>query len=255
MNDYTVLIVDSNRKERDATVSALDSYGYVTASSGSFTQAVDMLERQTFRAVILCMELPNGDSWTLLSHVRQAFPEMVIIATSDDHHFRQAVRALGDGADDYLGEKWAFSELSARLQVRLRDKMARTPVVRSEQIRVGNVCIDPGEKTVYVGDEPMKLSLTEYAVLYCLASKLGKFVSKDQLLEAAWKGAGDARKTKYAVYRIRDALEEAGATVGILNQRGWGYCLREGFVKDSPSGASIELPGRSAAHTMATRPR
>jgi DNA-binding response OmpR family regulator len=143
--------------------------------------------------------------------------------TAKDGEYDQA-EALDGGADDYLTKPFSYVVLLARLRALLRRGARERPTV----LRVGDVVLDPASHRVTVGDDEVRLTSREFAVLEYLMRHPGEVVSKSDLLTSVWDAEfeGDPNIVEVYLRRLRVKLADARQLV-IETIRGAGYRLGE----------------------------
>ena len=139
------------------------------------------------------------------------------------------MRGLEGGADDYLVKPFAITELVARARVLTRRAQTR----RDDTLVLGSLRMDLVAKRVFAGSESVELSAREWSVLEYLLARVGKVVSKEQILQgiAGWDESLSENAVEVYVSRLRGKLEPAGVRVRTI--RGFGYLLEA----DEPNGA------------------
>jgi DNA-binding response OmpR family regulator len=100
---------------------------------------------------------------------------------------------------------------------------------RSPLLRLADLSIDPGNRTVWRGQRQVALTAREYGLLLHLLEHRGQILSREQILAAAWKGQQGVASNVVEVYvrYLRQKLEENGERRLIHTVRGRGYCLCE----------------------------
>lgn len=136
------------------------------------------------------------------------------------------LRGFGLGADDYVTKPVDFPELIARIQAVLRRSGEKPAEDKPSTLRDGELDIDWRSHQVWVRGEQVKLSPTEFKLLFCLVKNRGWIVTHDQLLEKVWgpNHVGDRSFVKLYVRYLRQKLEQDPYRPRlILTERGIGY--------------------------------
>lgn len=177
---------------------------------------------ERYALVILDLGLPDIDGWDVLRHLRSQadVPVLVLTARSDP---TSRVRGLDLGADDYLTKPFWPDELLARVRARLR----RPQLLRSNTLRVGDIAIDLERHEVHVGESLVALTPGEHALLVALARRPGAVVSRRRLAELALDADADERHLDAHVSRLRRKLGSAQHAIETV--RRVGYRVRESW--------------------------
>jgi len=165
------------------------------------------------------------------------------------------VKGLDLGADDYMAKPFHLNELEARVRALTRRGTGGGPTV----IRHGSLAFDQVGRIAYVSDQVVDLSARELGVLEILLQRIGRLVSKEQLVDhlCEWGEEVSNNAIEVYVHRLRKKIEPSG--VRIITVRGLGYCLEKpaassnGPVADAPSQSTAD--GAAAAATAPTAPR
>ena len=186
----------------------------------------ELVERYKTDIVLLDLMLPDIDGFEICREVRSrsSVGMIVISARSGEAH---KVRALNLGADDYLTKPFGVDELLARMTATLRRSRPAESPVEVGEICFGSVRIDLAAQAVYLDDELVQLTPTEYSLLRVLAVNQGHLLSYEQLLREVW-GQGYQNSREYVrvyVGRLRSKLEPPGAPALILTEPRAGYRL------------------------------
>jgi two-component system KDP operon response regulator KdpE len=216
-----LLVVDDEPQLRRALVRTLEAQGFEVRAVATGAEAVETL-RWHPDVVLLDLMLPDMDGVAVARAIRArgATPILVLSARGEE---RQKVRALDEGADDYITKPFGVEELLARIRVALRHASGRStaPVIESGDLR-----IDLERRQVTVRGTEVHLTPTEYKVLKLLAQHAGKVVTHRVLLQHGW-GPEHVETTQYLhvlICQLRRKIEPDPARPRhILTEPGVGY--------------------------------
>lgn len=136
------------------------------------------------------------------------------------HSRRELSAALDAGAADAVADPVDADELAARLDARVRTHVP-------PPLRIGDLTIDPIDRSAQRGDTQLALVPREYALLRYLAERRGRFVTRTELLEGVWRLRFDPGTNVVAVHisTLRAKLDRPFATAMLRSHKGLGYCL------------------------------
>ncbi len=171
------------------------------------------------------------DGFAVCREVRE-FSQAPIIMVTGVQDTETKVRVLESGADDYVTKPFAPSELTSRVNAVLR--RARTDGLGDEfsesLITVGSLRVDFSRNKVFIGDEGVRLSGTEFRLLSYLVRNHGRVLTPDQILERVWgpEYVGEGNLLRVVVRRLRIKLhDDADRPQFIITHPGIGYeCVR-----------------------------
>lgn len=188
----TVLIIEDDRAIRQGLASFLADAGNSVETLSSGMDGVQRAAEGVFDVVILDLGLPDIDGGQVLKMIRAVSDVPVIVATARDEE-REIIRILRDGADDYVVKPFSGAQLQARIEAIVRRVAGGSP---RGPITVGDLTVDPEQRTVILAGQPLDLTRKEFDFLSYLAGRIGVVVSKRELLAEVWRQPyGGADKT------------------------------------------------------------
>jgi two-component system, OmpR family, KDP operon response regulator KdpE len=226
-NRARVLVVDDEAQIRRALRVALRANGYDVEEAETGEEALDAVATRPPDLVILDLGLPDLDGVEVCRRLREwsRLPIVVLSAHGDD---AAKVRALDEGADDYVTKPFSMPELLARMRVALRHAAASGETGESV-IRAGDVEIDLGRRIVTRAGQEVHLTPTEYGLLRFLAQHAGRVITHGHLLRSVLGPGYDDSTGMLRVYvaGLRKKLEPDPSQPRILlTEPGVGYRLR-----------------------------
>jgi two-component system, OmpR family, KDP operon response regulator KdpE len=222
-----VLVVDDEPPITRVLSAALTARGYRAAVAVNAEQALEATTLQSPAAIILDLGLPDIDGIELLRRIRGWSDVPIIVLTAEGAEDRK-IRALDDGADDYVTKPFSTPELLARLRVALRHRRAAGPgVLDGPVFDVGDLHIDVPHREVAVGERKVDLTPKEFAFLALLARHAGKVLTHRMILQDVWGPEYGTESEYLRVYasQLRKKLQDDPARPRLLTEPGVGYRL------------------------------
>lgn len=220
-----ILMVDDEPAILLALRPVLAGLGHDLAEACDGKSALEAVAGDDFDLVLLDLGLPDSDGCDLIAQIRQN-AEANIIILSARHVEKDKVRALDEGADDYVDKPFALDELLARIRVveRRRTESAGKPGTRLE---ADDLVVDLARREVVLMGEPIHLSPKEFALFEVLARHSGQVVTQRRLMIAGWNSPNvDGQYLRSYIAMLRDKLEEDPSNPElILTEPGVGYRL------------------------------
>ncbi len=221
-----ILIIDDEQSILNLVTAFLRPEGYqieVALDGSSGLQAA-----QTFKPdlIVLDIMLPGMDGLELLARLRRESDVYVIMLTAKNEETDKIV-GLSVGADDYLTKPFSPRELVARIKAALRRLQAGSDLPESQLLRYQHLRIDLAARRVWVHEQEVELTSTEFDLLKTLAAHPGMVLSREQLLEQVWGQDffGEIRVVDVHLGHVRQKL---GSQHGIVTVRGVGYRFEAG---------------------------
>ncbi len=221
-----ILVVDDEPDIVALVVYHLAKAKYRVSSAASGPDALALAKRERPALVVLDLMLPGMSGFDVLARLRQdpdtAGVAVLMLTARKDEPDR--IRGLELGADDYLTKPFSPQELVLRVAAILR--RVGTGGEAIDSLHIGPIRIDRSAHRVWVEEEELELTPTEYKLLLMLADRRGRVQARTHLLETVWEAAPDiqTRTVDMHVQRLRTKLGVAGELVETV--RGFGYRLR-----------------------------
>ena len=226
MNQPVILIIEDEEALRRFLIPTLASQSYQVLSAATASEGLAMARSHNPDLVLLDLGLPDLDGMAVLRELR-AWNRKPVVILSARAQERDKVRALDQGADDYLAKPFGASELLARIRVALRHTLQADlprPVLCSGTLR-----IDLERREVVQAGLPVKLTALEYRLLEALARRNGKVATHAQLLTEVWGPGGQGNTHYLRIYMamLRRKLEpDPTRPRHLLTEPGVGYRLQ-----------------------------
>ncbi len=182
----TVLIVDDEAKLRDLLRLYLEQDGYRVVEAANGRDALFVARHEKPDLILLDIMMPQMNGYDFLRAHRKEATTPVIMLTAKIEEYDE-VLGLELGADDYVTKPFGMRAVLARVRAILR--RAGAEPAESDILRAGEIVVDRGAHRVKIGERPVDLTPSEFALLTTLMASPGRAFSRLDLLERV---AGDA---------------------------------------------------------------
>ena len=226
MPDAKIVVIDDEQSILDLVAAYLrqDGYEVRTALDG----IAGLQQARSFKPdlIVLDVMLPGMDGLEVLAHLRRESDVYVILLTARSEETDKIV-GLSVGADDYLTKPFSPRELMARIKAALRRLRNGSGPADSTVLAFRHVRLDTGRRQVWVGDDLVELTSTQFDLLKTLVNHHGRVLSREQLLQQVWGHDfyGEERVVDVYIGQIRQKLGDARFIVTV---RGVGYRFEDG---------------------------
>lgn len=221
-----IMLVEDDRKLARVVGDYLNEHGYEIAVERYGDVAVGRILEENPDAVILDVNLPEMDGFSVCRQVRESYRGAIIMLTARSGDIDE-VLGLELGADDYLVKPVRPTVLLARLSVHLK-RVPSKPTVE-EVIEVGNLRIFPKRRVVELSGMPVDLKAAEFDLLLVLARSPGEIITRAKLFVQCNPGEPydyKDRSIDLRISRLRKKLgDDSHPPKQILSIRGNGYVL------------------------------
>ena len=235
-----ILAVDDNIELCKLIRTALERDGHRVETRLSGAELTEQLCRWA-DCILLDVMMPGEDGFAVCRRIRGLTnaPILFLTARTDE---ASVLEGLGIGADDYLAKPFRVAELRARVAAHLR-RQSRTPVHRLVR---GGVSFDLSAREAAVGETPLPLTRSEYAICEHLVLHAGQTFTKEQIYEAVFgiDGTADDTAITQHIKNIRAKLRAAGvAEPETLLKTIWGVGYQWKNEADFPAGRTAAISG------------
>lgn len=181
---FKILVVEDNRELNHTVCSYLSQHGYETAGCLSALEAYDAMYSDVFDMIVSDIMMPGTDGFTFVQTIREQNQDIPILFMTARDDFAAKQRGFRLGADDYMVKPIDLDELVLRIGALLR----RAGIAASRRLTVGSVIMDVDERTAYLGEKEIPLTVREFNLLYKLLSYPRKTFTRSQLMDEFWEG-------------------------------------------------------------------
>ena len=218
----TLLIVEDHRSLLSSLKAGLEEEGYRVLTAMSGVEGHLIVKREPLDAILLDLQLPDGDGLQLLTDIRGEGLALPVLIMSARDSLEDRVLGLDSGADDYLVKPVAFAELLARLRSLLRRNVVAETVLRCESLQM-----DLLSRKVSRNGETLELTRREFELVEYFLRHKNEVVTREMLARDVWK-ASTATWTnviEVQVKSLRNKIERPGWDKLLYTIRGEGYLL------------------------------
>ena len=218
-----VLLIEDYPPLQKALARGLREEGFAVDATGDGNEGLWYATGNDYDVIILDLMLPGLDGLSVLRKLRAGGKQAHVLILTARDTLADRVKGLDMGADDYLIKPFAFEELLARVRALVRRKYQdKSPCIEVESLR-----IDTAAKRVFVGDQEVRLTAREYALLEYLARRSGQIVSRSDIWEHVYDFQSSASSNVVDVYigYLRKKIRRPGQGDLIHTIRGMGYVL------------------------------
>ena len=225
-DNETILVIDDEKQIRRLLEITLSANGYKVILSANGKEGLVDAATQHPSLILLDLGLPDMDGQEILKKLREWFQKPIIILSVRDSE-DEIIKALDNGANDFLAKPFRSGELLARIRVALRPGNDGTD---SSVLTFGSLTIDLVSHVVRKNNEIVKLTATEFSLLQLLAKNSGRVLTHQYILKEVW-GYGYIEQTQYLrvfVAQLRKKIEDNPSKPKLLiTESGIGYRFGE----------------------------
>jgi two-component system alkaline phosphatase synthesis response regulator PhoP len=227
MNKGTILIIDDEKDLIELVRYNLEKDGYDIISSTDGQSGLEIAQRHKLDLIVLDLMMPGMDGLEVCRRLRAddrtaRIPLIMLTAKATE---ADRIVGLELGADDYITKPFSPRELVARVRAILR--RTSTQAEPEQVIRHGELVIDMARHEVNYLGKPVALTATEFRILHLLASKPGRVLSRDDIIDAALGRDANVfdRTIDVHITAIRRKLGKGADQIETI--RGFGYKFRD----------------------------
>lgn len=220
----SILLVEDDARLAGLTRDYLKNHGALVTIAPDGEVGLQEALRGSYDVVLLDLMLPGRDGIEVCQKLREHRDVPVIMITARGEEADRVI-GLEIGADDYVPKPFSPRELLARIRAVVRRARGQAGP-RKRVVRVGDLVVDPGARSVTVGGESVELTSYEFALLQALVEAAGRVLSREQLMELAGGNPEESfdRSIDVHVSRLRKKLgDDPHSPKRIRTVRGLGY--------------------------------
>lgn len=243
-----ILLVEDDPDILDLTAYVLRRERFVVVEASDGAQALRRWKTDRPDLVIMDLGLPGMDGFEVLRRIREEdqTPVLVITGRKDAHDI---LRCFNLGTDDFVPKPFEHRELIARARAILRRVQAGGAEATEPSVQLDGLTLDPVTYEVTWRDESVRLTPTEFRILYLLVTNAGHVVPASRLYTYVWGSEGaDANALRSHISHLRRKLEASGATPGTITSiPAVGYIFRRTAEPEAVAPATDVAPAAAMA--------
>lgn len=202
-----VLLVEDHRllAETLSDYLATESIEVDYASNG--TQGLELARNQPFDAIILDVNLPGMDGFTICRELRQTYKidTPVLMLTARDQ-LQDKLTGFEHGADDYLVKPFENQELVVRLKALVKRHRGQ---VTTKQLTVGDLVLDVGSQQITRAGQLVEVSPTCFRILKILVREYPQVVTREAIEQELWgSDVPDTDVLRSHIYNLRKGVDQ-----------------------------------------------
>lgn len=208
-NNKRLLIVDDDKQIRELLVFDISQSGYIVDCASDGQEGLKKALENNYDLVLLDVMMPKMNGYDVCRNIRIAKPEVPILMLTAKGSLDDKTQGFDCGADDYLVKPFEIQEVLLRIRALLRRGESSQKKNAKEVLRAGDIEILPDSLEVLILDKKVKLTPTEFEILYCLMQHINTPVTLATLLDEVW-GYGsdeDVRMVRVHVGGLRQKIE------------------------------------------------
>ena len=224
-----VLLAEDDAAIAAALKDSLLDGGYAVDHVGDGLSAANALRNESYDLLVLDIGLPRLDGMQVLRQARARGAGLPVMVVTARDGVSERIRALDDGADDYLVKPFVLAEFLARTRALIRRRTSGG----IPETAFGRLNVNLDARRVRLGTQAIDLTAREFALFEALYIRQQRVVSRRQLIEAIcnWEQDLTDNGLDISIHRLRRKLHDSGVRIRTI--RGLGYLLEEDVRGDS----------------------
>ncbi|MEI6276022.1 MAG: response regulator transcription factor [Prolixibacteraceae bacterium] len=218
-----ILIIEDESALRETIISYLEGEGFLCEYAETVDSGSEKVALYEYDCILVDIGLPDGNGLSLIRELKKFHPGTGIIIISAKNSIEDKITGLDLGADDYLTKPFHLPELNSRIKSLLR----RRKFEGKQAIIIDNITILPENRQVFVANELLQLTKSEFDLLLFFTANRGRVLSKESIAEHLWGDFADAADSFDFVYshlkNLRRKLAEKASKDHFQNVYGTGY--------------------------------
>ena len=212
MSEKRILIVDDDDEIRELLEFDIGHSGYFVDTAKDGMEGLNKALNNTYDLILLDVMMPKMNGFDVCKNIRQAKLSIPVLMLTAKGTIDDKTEGFDCGADDYLVKPFDIQEVLLRIRVLLRRNSYNSEeqnALSNEILEVGDISISPETLEAVIVNKRVKLTPTEFEILYCLMQHFNKPVTLATLLDEVWgyDSNEDVRMLRVHVGGLRNKIE------------------------------------------------
>ena len=206
-----ILIVDDDDEIRELLEFDIASSGYFVDTAVNGLEGLNKALNNTYDLILLDVMMPKMNGFEVCKNIRQAKLAVPVLMLTAKGTIDDKTTGFDCGADDYLVKPFDIQEVLLRIRVLLRRNVVNfeESPLSNEVLKCGDIEIFPESLEAVIVNQRVKLTPTEFEILYCLMQQFNSPVTLATLLDEVWgyDSNEDVRMLRVHVGGLRNKIE------------------------------------------------
>lgn len=205
-----LLIVDDDEQIRELLTFDIAQSGYIVDCANDGQEGLKKALENNYDLVLLDVMMPKMNGYEVCKNIRLLKPNLPVLLLTAKGTIEDKTQGFDCGADDYLIKPFEIQEVLLRIRALLRRGETTSNKNSKEVLRAGKIEIMPDSLEALINDKKVKLTPTEFEILYCLMQHINTPVTLATLLDEVWgyDSNEDVRMVRVHVGGLRQKIEE-----------------------------------------------
>ncbi len=207
-----ILVVDDDNEIRELLEFDLSHSGYKVDTARDGFEGLEKAVGNYYDLILLDVMMPKMNGFEVCKNIRKSKPELPVLMLTAKGTIDDKTQGFDCGADDYLVKPFDIQEVLLRVRALLRrnSEQGSDVKIKQEVLKIGEIEIYPDSLETSINDKMIKLTPTEFEILYCLMQHFNNSVPLATLLDEVWgyDSNEDVRMLRVHVGGLRQKIEK-----------------------------------------------
>lgn len=209
INMFKILVVEDDKNISQLIKDTLSlNSNFIIRCVMNGEQALNEIHQEIYNIIILDIMIPKINGFEIFEQIKDSEIPVIFLTAKTD--IESKIKALRNGAQDYITKPFEPLELLARVELRLKKDV-------SYIINYKDITINTKERTVLKNDEKIELAPKEYDLLILLINNIGSALSREYILKSVWDIDTfiETRTIDYHIQQLRKKLNLKNEIVAV----------------------------------------